>query len=83
MSLKAFTNKKKRERQDIREGKKPLSDSLTYYLTKLDEGNGVEFSRLCTALPQFDESKIDDGLFELAYDGKVYQPRPEYYRLLD
>lgn len=29
------------------------------------------------------DKKIDDCLFELAYDGKAYQPRPDYYKWID
>lgn len=29
------------------------------------------------------ESDVDDALFELAYEEKVYQPKPAYYKAMD
>lgn len=48
-------------------------------------GEGVEFKVLVAELKQEDmtESVIDGILFTLAYEGLVYQTRPEYYKLMD
>jgi len=61
-----------------------LTEKIEKILKEMDLGEGVEFNQLLKALGNnYDESVIDDILFELAYEGKVYQPRPEYYKLMD
>ncbi len=55
-------------------------------LHTMDSGNGIEFSALVGDIlktyPQVQESVVDDILFEMAYEGKVYQPRPDYYKIM-
>ena len=69
------------------EAEKPELDSLTnkieHILREFDTGNGVEFSVIMDKVGSVDESEVDDILFELAYEGKVYQPRPDFYRIMD
>ena len=48
-----------------------------------DSGNGVEFSVILKLSGVTDESEVDDILFELAYEGKVYQPRPDFYKIME
>lgn len=56
-------------------------------LRNLDAGKGVEFSAILGAVlkpfPKVKESVVDDILYEMAYDGKVYQPRPDFYKIMD
>lgn len=49
------------------------------------KSSGILFSKLQEKFQHnpITESNIDDALFELAYDGKIYQPRPNYYKLLE
>ena len=60
-----------------------LSLKIEHILRENDVGDGVVFSEIVKQLQGFDESEIDDVLFELAYEGKVYQPKPDYYKIMD
>ena len=60
-----------------------LAQKIERILRENDSGNGVEFSFILKAVGDTDESEVDDILFELAYEGKVYQPRPDFYRIMD
>ncbi len=60
-----------------------LAQKIERILRENDTGNGVEFSVIMKNAGEVDESEVDDILFELAYEGKVYQPRPDYYRIMD
>jgi hypothetical protein len=61
-----------------------LSNKIEHLLRTLDIGDGVEFNQLMSNLGNnIEESVVDDILFELAYEGKVYQPKPEYYKFMD
>lgn len=69
---------------DVQEnGLESISQKIEKILRENDSGNGVEFSVIMGNLGNIDESEVDDILFELAYEGKVYQPRPDYYRIMD
>ena len=63
------------------------TDSLTQKIERIlrenDSGNGVEFSVILKLSGVTDESEVDDILFELAYEGKVYQPRPDFYKIME
>ncbi len=91
MGFKAFGKAKVAERKKVAAERKVATDSDPYLklgeiLRTLDQGNGVEFNDLVTELSKtqdVDINKVEDMLFELAYEGKVYQPRPEAYRLMD
>ena len=64
------------------EENEPAMESLTQKIERIlresDSGNGVEFSEILKMLGSAHESEVDDILFELAYEGKVYQPRPDF-----
>ena len=60
-----------------------LAQKIERILRENDSGNGVEFSFILNAVGDIEESEVDDILFELAYEGKVYQPRPDFYRIMD
>jgi RPA family protein len=60
-----------------------LSSKIENILRSNDSGDGVGFSEIVKLLQGFEESEIDDVLFELAYEGKVYQPKPDYYKIMD
>jgi hypothetical protein len=60
-----------------------LTSKIEKILREFDSGNGVEFSFILKTIGDKDESEVDDILFELAYEGKVYQPRPDYYKIMD
>jgi len=60
-----------------------LSSKIEEILRNNDSGDGVEFSEVIKLLKGVDESEVDDILFELAYEGKVYQPKPDYYKIMD
>ena len=60
-----------------------LSAKIENILRDSDVGDGVAFSEILKQLQGYDESEIDDVLFELAYEGKVYQPKPDYYKIMD
>lgn len=89
MGFKAFGKAKVAERKKAAAERKVKTDSDPYLklqdiLRELDtNGVGVEFTDIARAMEPLDEDRVDDMLFELAYDGKVYQPRPEHYRLMD
>lgn len=60
-----------------------LAQKIERILRENDAGNGVEFTVIMSNVDSANESEVDDILFELAYEGKVYQPRPDYYRIMD
>lgn len=60
-----------------------LSGKIENILRTSDSGDGVSFAEIVKMLPGSGESEIDDVLFELAYEGKVYQPKPDYYKIMD
>lgn len=61
-----------------------LTKKIEQLLRTLDTGNGVETAQLLAELgDDVDETSVDDILFELAYEGKVYQPRPDYYKIME
>ena len=60
-----------------------MTNKIERILREFDTGNGVEFSVIMNKIGSVDESEVDDILFELAYEGKVYQPRPDFYRIMD
>lgn len=63
-----------------------LTLKVLHQLRVLDtSGEGVEFKALVDELKPDDmsESLIDDILFNLSYEGLVYQPKPEYFKLMD
>ena len=65
-----------------------LSGKIEAVLREKDSGQGVEFDEIIKLLHEpdyqvYSESDIDDKLFELAYEGKVYQPRPDFYKIMD
>ncbi len=64
-------------------GLESIAQKIERILRENDSGNGVEFSVIMGILGSVDESEVDDVLFELAYEGKVYQPRPDYYKIMD
>lgn len=76
-------NKKETESEDSSSNIETISQKIERILRENDSGNGVEFSVIMGNLGDVDESEVDDLLFELAYEGKVYQPRPDYYRIMD
>ena len=55
-----------------------LKEDLIYqHLLKNGE---MSFAQLHEVFSGIDESELDDLLFELAYNGKVYQSRPDFYK---
>ena len=59
-----------------------LIDQVESLLRSLDDdGYGVNISYLLEKLGNVDKSLVDDVLFELEYHRKVYQPRPDYYKI--
>ena len=82
---KIIENKENKEyKENKNSSNKKLAEKIENLLRKLDIGDGVEFKQLVNALGNnIEESIVDDILFELAYEGKVYQPRPEYYKLME
>lgn len=64
-----------------------LALEVVEHLRTMDTtGEGVEFENLVKRMETAniaDESVIDDILFELSYEGMVYQTRPECYKLMD
>ena len=60
-----------------------LTNKIEKILRENDTGSGVEFSMILKLVGSVDESEIDDILFELAYEGKVYQPRPDFYKIME
>lgn len=71
----------------LEEPEEPEEESLTSKIEKIlrenDSGNGVEFSVILKLAGTVEESEVDDILFELAYEGKVYQPRPDFYKIME
>lgn len=65
----------------------PKLDTLTDRIEKIlrtnDSGDGIEFSEIVKLLENTNDSEVDDILFELAYEGRVYQPKPDYYKIMD
>lgn len=70
-------------------------DEIILLLQNDSAGDGIDFSSIILQLrnkfsawikvksvKEF-ESMVDDVLFELAYDGRVFQPRPNYYKFMD
>lgn len=76
-------NKQSTNSEDSSSDSESISQKIERILRENDSGNGVEFSVILGNLGEIDESEVDDILFELAYEGKVYQPRPDYYRIMD
>ena len=86
--VKETTSKSKSVSEEVQsEPEEPELESLTNKIERIlrefDTGNGVEFSVIMDKIGSVDESEVDDILFELAYEGKVYQPRPDFYRIMD
>ena len=86
--VKETTSKSKSASEEVQsEPEEPELESLTNKIERIlrefDTGNGVEFSVIMNKIGSVDESEVDDILFELAYEGKVYQPRPDFYRIMD
>lgn len=71
------------ESTNNQKGIESLTQKIERILRENDSGNGVEFSTILSLSGVTDESEVDDILFELAYEGKVYQPRPDYYKIMD
>ena len=59
-----------------------LQKGIIAKLFELDTEKGVKFTDILAEFPDFTEIDLDDEFFELAYLGIVFQPAPEYYRLL-
>jgi len=59
-----------------------LQKGIIAKLFELDTENGVKFENLLKEFPDFTEDDLDNEMFELAYLNILYQPVPEYYKLL-
>ena len=59
------------------------SDNLLACLTDRDLGEGVPLDIILKTFPNQAEEEMYDKLFELAYEGRLYQPRPDYYKAMD
>ncbi|MFX0093709.1 MAG: hypothetical protein ACFFBD_18300 [Candidatus Hodarchaeota archaeon] len=59
-----------------------LSERLEQLIRELDEGEGVSYETIADKV-EGKEGEIDDALFKLLMDSKIYEPRPGRYRLID
>lgn len=59
-----------------------LSGRLENIIRDLDEGDGVSYETIADKV-EGKEGEIDDALFKLLMDSKIYEPRPGRYRLID
>ncbi len=84
MSIKKFARGAVAKREKIKRGEAGLRETVKLWLGMLDvDGYGVEDKILFAAMSDHSEVEIDDMLSELAWEGLVYQPRPDYYKLMD
>lgn len=59
-----------------------LSGRLEQIIRDLDEGEGVSYETIADKV-EGKEGEIDDALFKLLMDSKIYEPRPGRYRLIN
>ena len=72
------------EKAKIEQKKLPIGIKTVFdIIHQLDNGNGARFAKIVKSLPEYTENQVDDFLFELAYEGKLYQPRPDFYKVFD
>lgn len=71
------------EQEQETPGQETLPAKIERILRENDTGNGVEIETILKLAGEVDEQEVDDILFELAYEGKVFQPKPDYYRIMD
>lgn len=61
-----------------------LKDHLENLIQTLDkDGNGVTYEDLRSKFPQISENDFENAIFELLMEGKISEPRPEWYRYVE
>ncbi|MFX1534528.1 MAG: hypothetical protein ACFFDI_09935 [Promethearchaeota archaeon] len=69
-------------KKKVDSSEKDLSGRLEQIIRDLDEGEGVSYETIADRV-EGKEGEIDDALFKLLMDSKIYEPRPGRYRLIN
>ncbi|MFX1250254.1 MAG: OB-fold nucleic acid binding domain-containing protein [Promethearchaeota archaeon] len=69
-------------KKQTRPSEEDLSGRLEQLIQDLDKGEGVSYETIADKV-EGKEGEIDDALFKLLMDSKIYEPRPGRYRLIN